>query len=1066
MRNFLLSCLFFSSGYSLFAQSGAGPNPSLQQIVPTSPGAAALAKYVNYPVSYCNGLPQIEIPIYEIKDGDINIPISLSYHASGLKVAERPGWVGLGWTLNAEPAISRSIRGQPDEHGFIGQRQPGQDPTNQFYLIALANGGFDDYPDEFYYHLLGKSGRFYLRKDPLKVVPVPYNHISVTTDAGLNSFQINDGNGLQYSFNGNYEYPDGWMWTNCWKANKVTSLVTGSNVTFSYHNKDINDFVWNPVDYISIIDSFTYDQQGYGSGSYVDQGQYTSSGTGTPPDYGKSLPIVMYGINGTIHYYNVDIHSPSTIGTLIPNAYSTDSYTGSSNYNIFPSLVKEIDFRNGSVLFYRNANANKLDSIRVFQNGQLFKAWRFYYGYYTTEKPDIQMLRLDSLGVTDASGNIVEKYKLGYYAGDDILPSYFSKASDYWGYYNASGNRPDSSLMPPLGIITMRTCNTNSGFNYGTQVTVNFDRGANREPYENAMRTGVLNSITYPTGGRTDFVYEANRYVDPVTLAIKMGGGLRVKQIRQYDSASAGVTAIHTFKYGINEDGGGYIKLPMSNENYLTNVQDLYVGIFVNQAIGIRRRTYSCNSLTDMFFSNGSPVSYPQVTEYVGDPDYPGVGTSGKTVYTYQVPFIANTIGWKVPGTSLVAGNENSWENNLLVSKEIYKKVADGNRKIAATKYYYGGADVPGQSFDVGEVYRKRNLICGSASPGNVCFLYEAIEYLAYTRRTGDVRLFQQTDTLIYDDNSRSITTKLFAYDDSLNLVREAMVDSRGDSLVTTYKYPYSVTPVLSNHVSNNMVTPVIEKYVYRSGQQIEALKNNYFPETDNTSIDQLMPVSIYHTTGVSAPEKKIVFSKYGPYKNVSEQYKVNDYLHSYIWDYQNTYPVAEAINADSASIAYTSFEANGKGNWVFSGTVIQDASSPTGARCYNLSAGSITKSGLNTFRSFIVSYWSKNGSAAVNGSTVTGSLSRNGWTYYQHLLPAGTTSATVSGSVSIDELRLYPSDAQMNTYTYMPLTGMTTKCDLNNVITYYEYDSFGRLKVIKDQDRNILKTLDYNYKK
>jgi len=41
----------------------------------------------------------------------------------------------------------------------------------------------------------------------------------------------------------------------------------------------------------------------------------------------------------------------------------------------------------------------------------------------------------------------------------------------------------------------------------------------------------------------------------------------------------------------------------------------------------------------------------------------------------------------------------------------------------------------------------------------------------------------------------------------------------------------------------------------------------------------------------------------------------------------------------------------------------------------------------------------------------------------------------------------------------------MTSQADANNRFTFYDYDSLGRLKLIKDQDGNIIKTLDYNFK-
>jgi YD repeat-containing protein len=75
------------------------------------------------------------------------------------------------------------------------------------------------------------------------------------------------------------------------------------------------------------------------------------------------------------------------------------------------------------------------------------------------------------------------------------------------------------------------------------------------------------------------------------------------------------------------------------------------------------------------------------------------------------------------------------------------------------------------------------------------------------------------------------------------------------------------------------------------------------------------------------------------------------------------------------------------------------------------------------------------------------------------------TSAMTLTEGTAIDEVRVYPSDSQMTTYTYDPLTGMTSSSDENNYTTYYEYDSFGKLKCIKDQDKNILKVYDYHYK-
>jgi YD repeat-containing protein len=187
----------------------------------------------------------------------------------------------------------------------------------------------------------------------------------------------------------------------------------------------------------------------------------------------------------------------------------------------------------------------------------------------------------------------------------------------------------------------------------------------------------------------------------------------------------------------------------------------------------------------------------------------------------------------------------------------------------------------------------------------------------------------------------------------------------------------------------------------------------------------------------------------------------------AYVWDYLNKEPIAKAVNATVDQIAYTSFEADGSGSWTIPSGTRDRANAITGTSSYNLSNGAISRSGLTSGNAYIVSYWSKTGSsytvtgstAAVQGKTI------NGWTYFEHTV-TGTGSVVVSspGGGDIDELRLYPASAQMTTYCYMPLVGMTSSCDIDNRVTYYTYDALGRLSYIKDQDGNIIKTLEYHY--
>jgi hypothetical protein len=107
--------LFIIIGFAQIQELKSQDQTQQSAFVPPSPDAAALGKYGQYPVSMPNGLVQIDIPVYTIKLPLIQVPISISYHPSGIKVDEISSVVGLGWALNAGGVITRSVRGLPDD---------------------------------------------------------------------------------------------------------------------------------------------------------------------------------------------------------------------------------------------------------------------------------------------------------------------------------------------------------------------------------------------------------------------------------------------------------------------------------------------------------------------------------------------------------------------------------------------------------------------------------------------------------------------------------------------------------------------------------------------------------------------------------------------------------------------------------------------------------------------------------------------------------------------------------------------------------------------------------------
>jgi hypothetical protein len=83
------------------ATTQSSPNDFSPSVIPPSPDAASLGRYGEFPVSLSKGTPNIAIPIYTLQSGSLSVPISLNYHASGVRVNDVSSSVGLSWSLLA-----------------------------------------------------------------------------------------------------------------------------------------------------------------------------------------------------------------------------------------------------------------------------------------------------------------------------------------------------------------------------------------------------------------------------------------------------------------------------------------------------------------------------------------------------------------------------------------------------------------------------------------------------------------------------------------------------------------------------------------------------------------------------------------------------------------------------------------------------------------------------------------------------------------------------------------------------------------------------------------------------
>src|SRR5579871_725484 len=202
----LLFAVIFLCAYVKHAHSQS----NLPTVVSPAPEAASLGKFADIPVGLYNGIPEISIPIYNIPVNGQSIPVSVSYHAGGIKVGEIPSSVGAGWALNAGGVITRTIRGQDDATGNGFQVSPaipngsscltGEDA--QEYLYEVANlGHYDTEPDMFYFNFNGRTGKFVVDQSG-NVHQIPYSNLKIVpATTGFAGWKVTTEDGVEYDFN-------------------------------------------------------------------------------------------------------------------------------------------------------------------------------------------------------------------------------------------------------------------------------------------------------------------------------------------------------------------------------------------------------------------------------------------------------------------------------------------------------------------------------------------------------------------------------------------------------------------------------------------------------------------------------------------------------------------------------------------------------------------------------------------------------------------------------------------------------------------------------------------------
>ncbi|MBG6133766.1 YD repeat-containing protein [Aquimarina sp. EL_43] len=1032
--------------------------------VPETPNASTFTIYGNTPVNHATGIPQIEIPIFTIQEDGNSIPISLSYHASGVKVDDLASVVGLKWTLNAGGGIFRQVNDKIDEEGWLVPNSRGivtpdwlasQGQINTQAVqrqIGSSDYYHDYYPDDFSYSFLNHSGAFIFNQDGTTAQEKQSSMLIEKVAGAGNSvyFKALDEMGNTYYFDndtarelnakqvvtatneGNVStnsesYPTGWM---------MNKLVTKNN-------KEIN-FTYTPYDLDYTINN-------------------ASHSIDIAPGCIEFTPACGCSGQGTSNNTSV---STTTIG------YSTRN-----------QLISTIESTTIKVTFNYEQDATlstwqkKLNSITILDKiANKTKSYTFTYGKFSGDS----RLRLDQIQEVGFDGSTKPPYKFYYQGGN--LPSKGSMAKDYHGYYNGKNN---STLVP----YSLNAYN-NIASNYRSSL-------ADRREDFNFLKRGVLNKVEYPTGGSTTFTYEANavpsttnndpRYV-PNGVSIHGSG----------DYFTSGGYRVFRTPFSLIDDLQGNLGTPVtygsssticSNDPNNPNIDCSRFNIYPKQSDG---------SLGTPKFSPFKVIGAEGSINLLKGDYVLELQVKESELIANPTALISVNLSWSEKETS--STQTTRYAGGLRVKSIVDKDTNDN--VTGETQYAYDG--LTGYSLNINNTiksYGERTAFSAENIALNPAliksgYFYEQVtinkigtnELIKTIEKYTDVfknksyesQLLEQE---LYNKNDK-VKKIIYAYDNAIIKTTQFWTLSDKTLCFTPlgsskpslgYTNPNSTNYY---HRKNVLSQKTEVDYLYKTGEPFKASVARYKYEYNNDILVTKQELegrlhaeseqAILDNNYSTVPDGKHVEIRYTyPVDHQSE----NTTIATLYNNHQTGLPISKKVYVNSDFIQGQYMDYDPKGN------VIATYRHHKGLSTHQSAAGHIP-SNYELYQEFKleagkpIEVQRKNGvSTAILWDTT------HNYVLAQLIGVTKTELEGVTGAVNLktttdsqlntlySNLRNSFTNAQITTFVYDPLKGVVAATDARGYTTQYDYDGLSRLTLVKDNDDKVIERINYNYR-
>ena len=1090
-------------------------------ITPPSPEAAAMMRSINIPVSHYTGTASINIPLYTISAGGVQVPVTLGYQASGIKVKDMETWVGLGWRLSTGGRISRMVRGaQADEEGYSrvsgtpdGEQANNLSSWNTDKIDERNDAEFDSEPDLFFFEIPGKSGQFVADYNG-NVHLIPYQGIQVKWNRTpySSTFTVTDESGNRYYFN-------------------EVETTASENLD---DREDVKDWItsWN-------------------------------------------LSRIVTNQNDTIRYYytsNAPIVDVTTSHTIINSANwelgtgwsieTVEEKTNSRRVTNYPRYLQRIEWNGGKLEFITEENTDnkppRLTEVKLYAGDRYLKSTVLSYGTF-----DNGSTKLSS--IDEKNGETTEhvchfEYNTAYH-----LPSRYSLDYDHWGYFNGTGSS-QGEYIPTYEI-------------HGHVV-----EGADRSPKFPQTAADMLTDIVYKGGGRKKFEYEANvaagGYFGEKAI---IGGGVRIKRIIEALDGKENATEYRYVK-STGESSGEIFKgtilytstdfkeqtvgRPVGYAVY-ENSQNLIfdfngVPVVYSEVKEIKPNgSYTINRYTS--FSDGQQDS----AAVLYFPNSYGPGAPKTFDFGDGELFPKSSRMWR---RGLLLEQQHYTSDDVLVYSQSnrYKLTAPAKSKVlgyVGLTSNYGSMVRPETHHVLGvyewlsqPVYLDSTIVSKGPYnlPSSTAIAYDTTYMTSKTsvQRDAEDNLFTSEMSYPFDYGAQSgFATPMQS---ALTIMQR-----RNMRAVPIETISYKNGKITGAELTLFRMSDLPDSTVWVDRKLALKLSKPISPsDFTKSSID-----ASGHFTYDSRYEETMIFDKYDHWGNPTSTHAPYGNYQAVIYGYDHSLPIAQVENAQGGGasdyITSQAYSFNGNASGIVhtftsnmdqtlrleidmsadslvtvetdctislvvhnattsqSTTYMPEFRSSGSARNFSLyfdipvSVGNYSltlnvqmpqiswnlngryevftlhDNALREKEVFHTSFeenqegieWSsaKTGERVLNGTYsidlrnfIPGSylLSYwesvdNGasWQRVQQTLEVNEASTGYELSAAgklIDEVRIHPRDAVMTTYTHLPGIGLSSQSDPNGHTTYYEYDALGRLSTIRDNERRLLKSYRY----